>query len=130
VAALCIEAEVHHVAFLDDVILAFKAHLTRFLGAALAVEFDKVLKANGLGADETFLEIAVDDACRLRGGPAFFDGPGARFLRAHGEIGLQAEEIVAGVDEAGEAWFFEADCGEEFRLFLIRERGDFCFQLR
>ena len=38
-----IEAEVHHVAFLDDVVLAFKPHLAGFLGAGSPL---KVMKSS------------------------------------------------------------------------------------
>src|SRR5690606_12638663 len=97
-----IEAEVHHVAFADDVILAFEPHLARFFSAGLTFEGDVVVIGDGFGADEAFLEIAVDDARGLRRSPAFLDRPGARFLRADGEIGLQTKQIIAGVDELGE----------------------------
>ena len=66
--ALDVEPEVHHVAVLDDVFLAFLADLAGFLGAALAVERDVVVVGDGLGADEALLEVGVDDAGGLRGG--------------------------------------------------------------
>lgn len=37
----------------------------------------------------------MDDACSLRGGGALGDGPGAGFLRAGGQVGLQAQGIEA-----------------------------------
>ena len=60
------EPEVHHVAVLDDVLLAFEAHLAGFLGGHLAAERDEVVVGDGLGADEALLEVGVDDAGRLR----------------------------------------------------------------
>ena len=80
------------VAILDDIVLALGAHLAGFLGRGLAAAGDIVVIGNGLGADETLLEITMDDAGGLRGGPAFADRPGAGFLRAGGEIGLQAQQ--------------------------------------
>ena len=64
-AASDVEQEVHHVAILDDIFLAFGAHLARVLGALLALEGDEVVEGDGLGADEAALEVAVDDACGL-----------------------------------------------------------------
>src|SRR5690606_18696778 len=40
-----VEAEVQHVAFLDDVVLAFQAQAAGFLGALLALEVDEVVIA-------------------------------------------------------------------------------------
>ena len=56
------EPEVHDVAVLDDVLLAFEAHLAGFLGADLAAERHEVVVGDGLGADEALLEVGVDDA--------------------------------------------------------------------
>ena len=44
-----IEQEVQHVAVLDDVVLAFGAHLAGFLGALFALVLDEVVKDDGLG---------------------------------------------------------------------------------
>ena len=68
---------------------------------------------DGLGADEAALEIGVDLAGRLGRLGAACDRPGARFLGAGGEEGDQAEQLVAGADDAGEAGLLEAEVGEE-----------------
>ena len=60
------EAEMQHVAVLDDVVLAFEAELARFARARLALPGDIVVIGDGLGADEALLEVGVDDAGRLR----------------------------------------------------------------
>ena len=96
-----VEQEIQHVAVLDDVFLAFDAHLAGFLGAGFALAGDEVVVGDGLGADEAALEVGVDDAGRLRRGVAAVDGPGAHFLHAGGEVGLQAEQVVAGADQRG-----------------------------
>ena len=62
-----IEQEVQHVAVLDDVVLAFGAHLAGFLGALFALVLDEVVEGDGLGADEAAFEVGVDDAGGLRG---------------------------------------------------------------
>ena len=86
-----IEQEVQHVAVLDDVVLAFGTHLAGFLGALFALVLDEVVEGDGLGADEAAFEVGMDDA--------------------GGEVGLQAQEVVAGADEAVEARLFEAEVG-------------------
>ena len=90
------------------------------LARLLAAEADEVVIGDGLGADEAALEIGVDDAGRLRRLGAARDGPGAHFLRAGGEIGDQAEEIVAGADQPVEARLGEAEARQE--LVLVRRR--------
>ena len=57
------------------------------------------------------------------------DGPGADFLDAGGEVGLKAQEVVAGADEAVEAGFFEAEVGEEGEFVFVVEVGQFGFDL-
>src|SRR5579883_3433288 len=61
-----VEAEVQDVAVLNHVIGAFEPQLAGFLGALLAAMGDEIGIGDGLGADEALLEIAVDDARRLR----------------------------------------------------------------
>jgi hypothetical protein len=89
------------------------------LRAGLALELHVVVEGDRLGADEALLEVAVDDAGRLRRGRARADRPGARFFRADGEVGLQAEELVAGADDAVEAGLGEAEAREEFLLLFV-----------
>ena len=95
------EPEVHHVAVLDDVLLAFLAHLAGFLGADLAAQADVVVVGDGLGADEALLEVGVDDAGGLRRLGALVDGPGARLLGADGEEGDEVATGVALADQRG-----------------------------
>ncbi len=56
----------HDVAVLNDVFGAFEAHLAGILGALLAAAGDEIGVGDGFGADEAFLEIAVDDPRGLR----------------------------------------------------------------
>src|SRR5689334_14418987 len=95
--------EVNHVAVSDDVFLALEAHLAGFLRALLAAAGHVVGIGDDLGADEAALEVRVDDAGGLRRGIALVDRPGPDFLGARGEVGLQAEDAVAGADQAIEA---------------------------
>src|ERR1041385_2003363 len=81
------EAEMHDVAVGDDVILAFEPEFAGLAGACLAVAGDVVVVGDGLGADETLLEIGVDDAGCLRRARAARHGPGTGLLRPGREIG-------------------------------------------
>src|SRR5262245_61859523 len=92
------EAEVQHVAVLDDVVLAFEPELAGVARAGFAVERDVIVVSDGLGADEAFLEIGVDDTRRRLRPRAARHGPGARLLRPGGEIGNEAEQLVALAD--------------------------------
>src|SRR3546814_12556534 len=76
-----VEEEVQHVAVLDDVFLAFLAQPPSRGGAGFALVLDEVVVADRLGADEAFLEIAVDHPCRLRCGGTALQLPSAHFLQ-------------------------------------------------
>src|SRR5438034_3114533 len=98
-----VEPEVDHVAIAYDVVLSFQSHLSGFFRALLAFAGDVVRVGDHFGADETALEVGVDHARGLRRRGADWDGPGVRFLRPSGEIGLKAEQRVPGADQAVEA---------------------------
>ena len=51
----------HHVAILDDVVLALEAHAPGFLRALLAVELHVVVVGDHLGPDEAALEAQIAD---------------------------------------------------------------------
>src|SRR3989338_10913671 len=77
---LDVEAEVHDVAVLDDVFLAFQAPFAGFLGAGFALVLDEVVVGDHFGADEALFEVGVDHGRRLGGGGADAHGPGAGVL--------------------------------------------------
>ena len=58
------------------------------------------------------------------------DRPRADLLRADGEVRLQAQQPVAGVDDAVEARLVQPQVGEEHRLVVAVEIGDLGFQRR
>src|SRR5690554_2451671 len=90
-----VEAELHDVAVLHDVLLALHAHLALGLGLGHGAGGDEVVEGDDLGLDEAALEVGVDDAGRLRGGRALGDRPGASLLRPGGEVRLQPEGVEA-----------------------------------
>ena len=96
------------VAVLHNIVLAFLAQLAGVAGSGFAVQGDIVVIGDGLGTDETALEVAMNLACGLRGLAALLDGPGAGFLGADGEEGDEVEEVVAGADDPGETGAKEA----------------------
>ena len=67
IVQLYVELEVHDVAVLHHVFLAFLAKLAGVAAAYLSAELHVVGKARGFRLDEAALEIRVDDARRLRG---------------------------------------------------------------
>ena len=75
--------------------LPSRRSLPALLRAGLALAGDVVAERDDFGADEAALEVRVDHARGLRRGGARAHRPGAHFLRAGREIGLQAEQLVA-----------------------------------
>jgi len=67
----------------------------------------------------------MDDTGGAGGLGTLGDGPGAGFLRAGGEIGDQAEQVVAGADHAVEPRLFQADGFQELFLFFLVQLRDF-----
>src|SRR4051812_35423957 len=99
------------VAVLDDILLAFEPHLAGVLGTLLTLAGDEIRIGDGFGADEALLEIGVDDAGRFRRAAAGAQGPGMRLLGADGEEGEEAEQAVAGADDAVEPRLRETERG-------------------
>ena len=87
-SALHVEAEMHDVAVLHDVVGAFEAHLAGVLGALLAAAGDEIGVGDRLGADEALLEIAVDDAGGLRRLGA------ARTVQARASFGPAVKKVI------------------------------------
>src|SRR5690242_17296326 len=121
---LDVEAEVHYVAVVHDVVLALEAHASRLAGALLAVAGDVIVVRDHFGADEAALEVGMDRSGGLRRGRADRHRPGAHFLLARGEVRLQAEQLVRGTDQAIEPRLGHAHVGQEERLVVGVEIGD------
>src|ERR687890_631967 len=96
------EAEVEDVAVLDDVVLTLQPQLARVAGAGLALQCNVIRVGDGLGADEALFEVGVDHARRLGRPRAARHRPRPRLLGADGEVGVQAQKLVAGTDHAVE----------------------------
>src|SRR5258708_22965446 len=94
-----IESEENHVAVLDHVFLALGPDDALFAGALPAGIGDKVVVADGFGANEPALEVGVNHARGHRSGVAAMNRPGADFLLAGGEGRLEAEKVIAGPNQ-------------------------------
>src|SRR3954453_17010271 len=81
---LSVEAELHHVAVLHQVVLALEADLAELLGARPAADVEQLVPADHLGLDEAALEVGVDAPGALRGGRPVEEGPRPRLLVAGG----------------------------------------------
>ena len=119
-----VEAEEDDVAVLHHVLLALAAHEALFLGGGHRAAGHQVVERDDLRADEAALKVAVDFAGGLRRFRTLRDRPCAHLGLAGREVGDQAEQSVAGVDEAVEARFREAHVAEEQRFFLGVHAGD------
>src|SRR5262249_50297695 len=97
-----VEADLHHVAVLDDVLLALDPQLADLLGLHPRAELQELVPADDLGADEAPFEVAVDHAGALRRLVAGSEGPGPRLLLTRGEEGPQPEELAGGAQEPRE----------------------------
>src|SRR3954463_5953859 len=95
-----VEAEVHHVAVLDDVILALEPHLARFFRALLALAAHEIIEGDDLGTDESLLEVGMDHARGLRRRIAVMDRPGTDLLRPGGEVRFEPEQRIPCMDHA------------------------------
>ena len=107
-----VEAELHHVAVGHHVVLALDAGLAGGARGGDGAGGDEVVERDDLGLDEALLEVGVDHAGGLRGGPALVDRPGARLLGAGGQVGLQAERVEADAGELVQAGLLLAVVGE------------------
>src|SRR5690348_5035876 len=121
---LDVEQEVHHVAVLDDVVLALAAHVAGLFRALITAERDVIVVGDRLGADEAALEVGVDDPRRLRRRVADVDRPGADLLRPGREVGLQPEQPERGADEPREPGFGLPHLGEEERAVFLVHVGE------
>src|SRR4051812_13103045 len=83
-----VEAELHDVAVLHDVVLALYAHPAVRAGLRHRAGLDELVERDDLRLDEAALEVGVDDAGRLRGGRTDRDRPGPRLLGPGRQVGL------------------------------------------
>src|SRR5581483_9818715 len=96
--AACLSAavpDVHHVAVLHYVFLAFQAQRAAGARSGFGARVEQRIPANGFSADEVMLEVGVDCAGGLRSLRADRDRPSAALVFACGKKADQAEQLVA-----------------------------------
>src|ERR1700722_4074230 len=118
-----------HIPVGDDIVFAFEAKFTGLTRARFAAAGDITAIGDCRGADEPLLEIAVNDAGRLRRLGALLNRPGARLFRSDREEGDEMQQLVACPDYAVEARLVEADRLEIVALLLGRQYGGFAADL-
>ena len=91
---LHVKQEVHDIAVLNQVVLAFGADKACFFGGVPATMLQEVGVAKRLGADEAPFKVGVDHAGALRSLVACMECPGAAFLFTCGKEGAQPENLV------------------------------------
>ena len=69
----------------------------------------------------------MDHAGGLRALHALQNGPGARFLGPHGEIGNQPKQRITRADHAIQPAFFQAKGRQELPTISLRHLADFRF---
>ena len=72
----------HHIAILNDIILAFYPHFSSFFYLGFAAVTYKIIISNYFCTNEAFFEVGVDNACSLWSRIAYGNGPGSYFLFA------------------------------------------------
>src|SRR5579864_3390359 len=98
-------SDMHDVAVLHDVVLAFEAEGAFGTGGGFRAGFEKLVPADGFGADEVFFQVGVDCACSLLSPGVGGDLPGAAFVLSGGEERDQPKELIGGTDEANQPAF-------------------------
>ena len=88
----------HDVAVLDDVVLAFDAHLAGGTDGGFGLVVDEVVVLDDLGTDEAALEIGMYHACALRGFPTAAESPCLDLHLACRDEGLQGKQMVDGLE--------------------------------
>src|SRR5580658_4714947 len=108
-----VEAEVHDIGFLYQVLLALEPQPAGFARPGLPVVADVVVKGDDLGTNEAALEIGMDHPGGLRGGTAPAHRPGANLLRPGGEICNQSQQLVGGAYHAVQPGLGQTEVAQE-----------------
>ena len=116
-SALHVEPEVHYVAVLNHIFLAFHPEASGLAHGCFAAELHIIVVFDDLGADEAFFEVGVDDAGASRSLAAADKSPGTHLVGSGCEVGLQVEQGVGGAYEARHAAF-----GEAYRFDIMHFR--------
>src|SRR5579862_9582493 len=73
-------ADVHYVAVLHDVVFAFEAERAFGAGVGFGTGFEKLVPADGFGADEMFFQVGVNGSGSFLGAGMRGNLPGSAFV--------------------------------------------------
>ena len=116
---LNIKAEVHDVAVLHYVFLSFNAELASFLDSGFRFVLHVVVVLDDLCADESLLEVGVDDSGTLWGFPSLLECPCLYLHLACRDECLEIEQSVCLLDETVDTALFQSEFFEEELLVLV-----------
>ena len=106
-------ADVQDVAILHDVVLTFQSERAFGARVGFRTRFEKLIPADGFGADEMLFQIGVNRAGRFLREGVGGNLPGAAFILAGGEKRNQPEQLIRGADQAYESTLFETIARQE-----------------
>src|SRR5256885_3841370 len=102
----------------------FRSQLAGVARTGLAPAGEVVREGDDFGADEATLEVGMDYPRRLRRRRPDAHRPGAHFLGAGGEEGLQTEQAVGRTDHAVQPRLLQTQIGEELAALGLLELRD------
>ena len=91
---LDVEAEMHDVAILHNIFLAFDAKLTSFANSSLRTVLQIVFIFDNFGTDKTLLEVGMDNTSTLWGLPSLVVSPS--FYQENGHLRTIAHKYING----------------------------------
>ena len=121
---LHVEPEMHDIAFLNDVLLAFESQPTRLFSALLTVTRNEVIVSNHFSPDEAILEIRVNLARRLWSCRAHLGSPGPNFFFAGRKVSLQSKQFKSRANHSIETRLIKAEILEENDFIFIIQQSD------
>ena len=124
---LNIKAEVHDVTVLHYVFLSFNAELASFLDSSFRFILHIVVVLDYLCADETLLEVGVDDASALWSFPSLLECPCLYLHLTSSDECLEIEQSVCLLDETVDAALFESEFFEEELIVLLAVKASDVF---
>ena len=126
---LHVEPEQDNIPILYHIFLALGADQALLPGGGHGAAGHQVLVGDHLGPDEAPLKVGVDLAGGLGSLSALGDGPGPALVLAAGEVGDEAQQSVAGLDQTIQAGLFYPQILQEHGLLLRLQLGDLRLQL-
>src|SRR5262249_29833753 len=100
---LHIEPEMQDIAVFHHILLAFETEFARITCARFALELNVIVIGDGFRANESLLEIRMDDAGGLWRTRALHHGPGTRLHWSGGEKSDETKKRIARTDHLVQA---------------------------